>query len=151
MVPDFLYGSTAFCLNSAVYLGDGVSIVPPFPAFGHHAETEIHLSTDLGQIQIQNLVKDVPAEELAVASVPACIYEVADFILSSGAWEGRTKKLMGEAGIDNVSPAFFGKYLAQHFRFLEKNGVRYSKRHTSSGSLVTLERIGDGDSNDGNL
>ena len=53
VVPDFLYGSTAFCLNSAVYLGDGVPIVPPFPAFGHHAETEIRLSTDLGQIQIQ--------------------------------------------------------------------------------------------------
>ena len=53
VVPDFLYGSTAFCLNSAVYLGDGVPIVPPFPAFGDDAETEIDLSTDLGQIQIQ--------------------------------------------------------------------------------------------------
>lgn len=51
VVPDFLYSSTAFCLNSAVYLGDGVPIVPPFPASGHHAETEIHSSTDLGQIQ----------------------------------------------------------------------------------------------------
>lgn len=97
-----------------------------------------------------SLVKDVPAEELAAASVPACIYEVADFIHSSGAWEGRTKELMEEAGIDGVSPAVFGKYLAQHSMFLEKNGVRYSKRHTSSGSLVTLERIGDSDSNDGN-
>lgn len=57
---------------------------------------------------------------------------------------------MGEAGIDGVSPAVFGKYLAQHSMILEKNGVRYSKRHASSGSLVTLERIGDGDSNDGN-
>ena len=37
--------------SSAVYLGDGVPIVP-LPAFGHHAETEIHLSTDLEQIQI---------------------------------------------------------------------------------------------------
>lgn len=34
--------------------------------------------------------------------------------------------------------------------FLERNGVRYSKRHTSSGTLVTLERIGDGDGNDSN-
>ena len=97
-----------------------------------------------------NLVKDVPAEELAVASVPACIYEVADFIRSSGAWEGRTKELMGEVGIDGVSVAVFGKYLAQHSMFLEKNGVLYSKRHTSSGSLVTLERIGDDDGNDSN-
>lgn len=74
----------------------------------------------------------------------------AIFIRSSCAWEGRTKELMGEPGIDSVSPTVFGKYLAQHSMFLEKNGVRYSKRRTPSGSLVTLERIGDGDSNDGN-
>lgn len=97
-----------------------------------------------------NIVKDVPAEELAVASVPAYIYEVAGFIRSSDAWEGRTKELMEEIGSDGVSPAVFGKHLAQHSMFLEKNGVRYSKRHTSSGSMVALERIGDGDSNDGN-
>lgn len=95
-----------------------------------------------------NLVKDVPAEELAVASVPACVYEVAGFIRSSGAWEGKTKELMAEAGIDGVSPAVFGKYLAQHSIFLEKNGVRYSKRHTSSSTLVTLARIGESDGND---
>lgn len=97
-----------------------------------------------------NPAKDVPAEELAVASVPACIYEVADFIRSNGAWEGRAKEPMGEVGIDGVSPAVFGKFLAQHSMFLEKNGVRYSKRHTSSGSMVTLERIGDDDGNDSN-
>lgn len=61
-----------------------------------------------------NLVKDVSAEELAVASAPACIYEVAGFIRSGGTWEGRTKELMGEVGIDGVSPAVFGKFLAQH-------------------------------------
>ena len=55
---------------------------------------------------------------------------------------------MGEVGIDGVSPAVFGKYLAQHSMFPEENGVRYSKRHASSGSLVTLERIGDGGGND---
>ena len=97
-----------------------------------------------------NLVKDVPAEELAAASVPRCIGEVADFIRHNGTWEGRTGDLMLEAGIQGVSPAVFGKYLAQHSMFLEKNGVRYSKRHASSGSLVTLERIGDDDGNDGN-
>ena len=95
-------------------------------------------------------MKGVPAEELAVTSVSACIYEVAGFIRSSGTWESRTKELMGEVGIDGVSSAVFGKFLAQHSMFLEKNGVRYSKRHTSSGSLVTLERIGDGDGNDSN-
>lgn len=97
-----------------------------------------------------NLVKDFPAEELAAASIPRCIGEVVDFIRHNGTWEGRTGDLMPEAGIQGVSSAVFGKYLAQHSMFLEKNGVRYSKRHASSGSLVTLERAGDDDGNDGN-
>ena len=54
VAPDFLYSSTAFCLNSAVYLGDGLPMARlAFLRCGHHAETEIDLSTDLGQIQIQ--------------------------------------------------------------------------------------------------
>lgn len=53
-VPDFLHGSTTLCLNSAVHPGDGSPMARlAFPAFGHHTETEIDLSTDLGQIQIQ--------------------------------------------------------------------------------------------------
>lgn len=87
------------------------------------------------------------AKDLAAASIPACTHETVNFIQPNGSWEGRTRELMREAGIDGVSPAVYGKYLAQHSMFLERNGVRYSKRHTSSGTLVTLERIGDGDSN----
>ena len=53
VAPDFLYSSTAFCLDSAVYLGDGLPMARlAFLRCGHHAETEIDLSTDLGQIQI---------------------------------------------------------------------------------------------------
>lgn len=96
-------------------------------------------------------MEDEQAEELVVASVPAWrLYEVVDFIRSNGTWEGRTNELMGEVGIDGVSPAVFGKYLAQHSKFLEKNGVRFFKHHTSSGSLVTLERIGNDNGNDSN-
>lgn len=92
-------------------------------------------------------VSDMGAKDLAAASIPACTHETVNFIQPNGSWEGRTRELMREAGIDGVSPAVYGKYLAQHSMFLERNGVRYSKRHTSSGTLVTLERIGDGDSN----
>lgn len=90
------------------------------------------------------------AKDLVAASIPACIHETVDFIQTNGGWEGRTRELMREAGIDDVSPAVFGKYLAQHSMLLERSGVRYSKRHTSSGTLVTLERIKEGDGNDSN-
>lgn len=96
------------------------------------------------------LVSDRCAKDLAAASIPTCVHEVVDFIQANGSWEGRTRELMREAGIDDVSPAVYGKYLAQHSKFLERNGVRYSKRYTSSGTLVTLEIIKDDDGNDSN-
>lgn len=96
------------------------------------------------------LVSDRCAKDLAAASIPTCVHEVVDFIQANGSWEGRTRELMREAGIDDVSPAVCGKFLAQHSKFLERNGVRYSKRHTSSGTLVTLEIIKDDDGNDSN-
>lgn len=40
---------------------------PFFPAFGHHAETEIHLSTDLGQIQIHSEFANSGMDELLEA------------------------------------------------------------------------------------
>lgn len=40
---------------------------PPLPAFGHHAETEIHLSTDLGQIQIHSEFANSGMDELLEA------------------------------------------------------------------------------------
>lgn len=74
-------------------------------------------------------MKDVLAEDLAAASILESVHEVADFIRLNGTWEGGTKELTREAKIDGVSPVIFGKYLAQHSMFLEKNGVRYSKVH----------------------
>lgn len=59
-------------------------------------------------------VSDMGAKDLAVASIPACIHETVNFIQLNGSWEGRTRELMREAGIGDVSPAVYGKYLAQH-------------------------------------
>ena len=59
-------------------------------------------------------VSDMGAKDLAVASIPACIHETVNFIQPNGSWESRTRGLMREAGIDDVSPAVYGKYLAQH-------------------------------------
>ena len=53
VVPDFLCSSTAFCLNSGVYLGEGGGSIPAFnPPLLTSCETEISSSTGIGQIQI---------------------------------------------------------------------------------------------------
>ena len=48
-------------------------------------------------------MKDAGAEDLAVASVPACIHEAVGFINTDGDWEGRTRELMDEARIGDIS------------------------------------------------
>lgn len=51
------------------------------------------------------LVSDRCAKDLAAVSIPTCVHEVVDFIQANGSWEGRTRELMREAGIDDVLPA----------------------------------------------
>lgn len=50
--PRSLYSLTACCLNSAVYFGDGFPIPASLPRLRHHAETEVRVSTGMGQIHI---------------------------------------------------------------------------------------------------
>lgn len=88
------------------------------------------------------LVKDTGREELAAASIPACVNQAIGFVHRNGTWEGQTSELLAEIGGD-ISVASFGKFLAQHSAHLEKNGIRYSKRRTMAGSRITLELLAD--------
>lgn len=96
-----------------------------------------------------HLVKDVTAEELATQSIPPYIYEVVAFTRRNGGYAGKTTELTREIGVDDVKPSVFGKRLAQHSMFLEKSGVRFTRDHTSTGSLVTLRILDADDGNDG--
>ena len=61
--------STARCLNSAVYLGDGCPISASVPRLAHHAETELDVSTETGLIQIH--LPELPRAPLAAARAGA--------------------------------------------------------------------------------
>ncbi|MEE0663652.1 MAG: hypothetical protein UDC04_04070, partial [Collinsella bouchesdurhonensis] len=54
---------------------------------------------------------------------------------------GSIGELMEAAAIDGVTAATFGKFLAQHSVFMRLRGVAYSKKHTSTGQVITLEKI----------
>ena len=97
-------------------------------------------------------VKDTPFEKLAESKISPCVLDIVSFAHERGHWEGATRTLMAEANIGGLTVAAFGKNLAQHAKFMKSKGVFYSKKHTNSGSLVTLdcERESDGsDSSDG--
>ena len=68
-------------------------------------------------------------------------------------WQGTTSGLMEAAGIEGVTVPVLGKHLAQSSGFMLSRGVRYAKKHTSAGQLVTLQRIEDesGEGSEGKL
>lgn len=96
----------------------------------------------------RRMVKDASGRELAAQSAPSCVMQALAFAVKNTIWEGRTCELMEEPGVGGISVAVFGKYLAQHVAFMARNGVRISKRRTSSGTLLRLEKTEDRDSND---
>lgn len=56
-------------------------------------------------------------------------------------WRGSVGELIKAAAVEGVTTATFGKFLAQHSVFMRSRGVAYSKKHTISGQIVTLERL----------
>ena len=93
-------------------------------------------------------VKDTPFDELEESKVPDCVFAVIGFARRSGSWEGGTTALMEAAGVEGMSPAAFGKLLAQHSAFMGDEGVTYSKRHAKSGTVISLECEDPGDGDD---
>ena len=55
---------------------------------------------------------------------------------------------MEAAEIVGKTAAAFGKLLAEHAAFMGDQGIVYAKRHTKSGTLISLECAADDDSSD---
>lgn len=90
-----------------------------------------------------SLIERTSEEELEERDVPSCVLRVLEFInaLGEGVWRGSVGELIEAAEISGITTAIFGKFLAQHSVFMRLRSVAYSKKHTSSGQIVTLERI----------
>lgn len=50
-------------------------------------------------------------------------------------------ELIEAAAVEGVTTATFGKFLAQHSVFMRLRGVAYNKKHTSTGQVITPERV----------
>lgn len=93
---------------------------------------------------IWELVGKTSEEELEERDVPDCVMRTLDFMsLGVSIWQGTMSNLMEAAGIEGVTVPVLGKHLAQNSGFMLSRGVRYAKKHTSAGQLVTLQRIED--------
>ncbi len=93
---------------------------------------------------VWELVGKTSEEELEEREIPDCVMRTLDF-MSRGVsiWQGTMSNLMDAAEIADVTVPVLGKQLAQHSGFMLSRGVRYSKKHTSTGQLVTLQRAED--------
>ncbi len=89
-----------------------------------------------------NLIERTSEEELEERDVPDCVLKVVEFMTLStnGSWQGSVGDLIKAAGAVGVTTATFGKFLAQHSVFMRSRGIVYSKKHTSAGQQITLEK-----------
>lgn len=98
------------------------------------------------------LVEEKTADDLAIESVPADVTATIDWARANAPWEGRTGELMELVGVCGMKAATYGIHLAKHSRHMERCGIVYSKRHVNSGSVLSLELVGDGcDGCDGSI
>ena len=89
-----------------------------------------------------SLIERTSEEELEERDVPGCVLRVLEFmnVREEGVWSGSVGELI-EAEVSGVTTATFGKFLAQHSVFMRLRGIAYSKKHTSTGQVVTLEKV----------
>lgn len=90
-----------------------------------------------------SLIERTSEEELEERDVPSCVLRVLEFmnVREEGAWSGSVGELIEAAEVSGVTTATFGKFLAQHSVFMRLRGIAYSKKHTSTGQVVTLEKV----------
>lgn len=90
-----------------------------------------------------NLIERTSEEELEERDIPECVLKVVEFIMKRDeqSWSGSVGGLMEAAEVEGATAATFGKFLAQRSVFMRLRGVAYSKKRTSTGQVVTLEKV----------
>ena len=90
-----------------------------------------------------NLIEHTSEEELEERDVPDCVLKVVEFkvLNANESWQGSVGDLLEAAAAESVTTATFGKLLAQHSIFMRSRSVVYSKKHTSTGQFITLEKV----------
>ena len=87
--------------------------------------------------------------ELEERDVPNEVLQVVSFMDGREKWGGSARELSNAVGIDGISAAVLGKYLAQHQSFLASRGIAYSRKHARSGNVMELVHIDYGESSEG--
>lgn len=95
-----------------------------------------------------SFIERTSEEELEEREIPDCVLRVVEFMTANvnGLWCGSVGELVEAAAVEGVTTATFGKFLAQHSNFMRLRGVVYNKKHTSTGQVITLEKVATGGS-----
>lgn len=90
-----------------------------------------------------SLIERTSEEELEEREIPDCVLRVVEFMTAgvNGLWCGSVGELIEAAAVEGVTLATLGKFLAQYSVFMRLRGVAYSKKHTSTRQVITLERV----------
>lgn len=90
-----------------------------------------------------NLIERTSEEELEEREIPDCVLRVIEFMTTKtdGSWRGSVGGLIETAAVEGITTATFGKFLAQYSVFMRLRDIAYSKKHASTGQVITLERV----------
>ena len=77
------------------------------------------------------------------------VLEVIRFMEGRLGWAGTATELIAQASLGDARAATLGRKLAEHSQALLEAGIRYSTQRTASARTIFLERVAEGQFDDG--
>lgn len=99
---------------------------------------------------VWELIGEINPAEIVAEDIPSFIYDVKDFILEKGSFEGTMSDLLSLMGTENLKANAASRYLTKyHQDVLMPEGITYDSRRTASARMIYLILNDDSDDNDG--
>ena len=95
------------------------------------------------------LSEDQSVEHEEERPVPHEVLEVIRFMEGRLGWAGTATELVAQTGLGDARAATLGRKLAEHSQALLETGIRYSTQRTASARTIFLERVAEGQFDDG--
>ena len=95
------------------------------------------------------LSEDQRVEREEERPAPREVLEVVRFMEGRLGWAGTATELVAQTGLGDARAATLGRKLAEHSQALLETGIRYSTQRTASARTIFLERVAEGQFDDG--
>ena len=97
------------------------------------------------------ITEELSADELRKERIPDFVFQVADYLLKKGSFQGTATELLAAVGNSELKPNVASKHLTRYYsEVLVPMGISYEYRKTAAARVITLEMSSGADGPDGN-